>query len=150
MTWSKNRVYRVYARPGELVFIWAADGSSGELAIAARAGGLLGSLIISALGTSEEENETRRKALDNSRLDDLLNDNEHNFCAGREDISEASLGPRSAWLALAYSQFGHKGVFRFRHRTKGAFRLCIQTEEELRVAARALPSALGGLLKVEL
>ncbi|MBI4350377.1 MAG: hypothetical protein HY550_02960 [Elusimicrobia bacterium] len=148
MTWSPNRLYRVYVLPGELAFVWAATGSEMEKVMGAQFG-LLGALAASALTTSEEENARRKETLDRGSLDQIIADNEHNFRAPREDFLEASLEPRSLWLAFAYGQMGHKGVFRFRHREKGKMALCLPSEEDVRRAAVHLSTALGGLLRVE-
>jgi hypothetical protein len=147
MTWSSNRLYRVYILPGELVFIWAASGGDGEK-IMGRQFGLVGALTAALTTTGEEENSHRREVMDGTALNDLISDNEHNFRATREDFLEASLEPRSLWLHMVYGQITHKGVFRFQHREKGKFALCIQTDEDLQLAAANLPAALGGKLHV--
>lgn len=147
MTWSSNSLYRVYILPGELVFIWAATGGEGEK-VMGRQFGLAGALAASLLTTGDDENALRKEKLDRSRLEELVADNGNNFRAARADFLEASLEPRSLWLAFAYAQISHAGVFRFRHREKGKFALCLQSEEDLRAAAAHLPTALGGLLRV--
>lgn len=148
MTWSANRLYRVYILPGELVFIWAAAGGEGEKIMSSQFG-LVGAVAASLMTTGDDENARRKDKLDHSRLEEIVADNENNFRAAREDLLEASLEPRSLWLILAYGQINHSGVFRFHHREKGKFALCLQSEEDMRVAAAHLPTALGGLLRVD-
>lgn len=148
MTWSPNRLYRVYVLPGELAFVWAATGTEMDRAMGAQFG-LLGALAFSALATNEEENASRKETLDRSGLDQVIADNKHNFRAQRADFLEASVEPKSLWLAFAYGQAAHRGVFRFTHREKGKFALCLPSDEDVRAAALHLPTALGGLVRVE-
>ncbi len=143
-----NDLYRVYVLPGELVFIWAATGGEGEKAIQET---LSIMWIFGFLkSTTDEENAERLAVLDQTPLETLIPDNEYNFRAAREDILEASLEPPSNWLHFAFLQVKQAAVFRFRHRVKGKFRMCLLTEEDARAARGHLYSVLGDRLRVDI
>ena len=77
-----NRLYRVYIRPDELVFIWAGSGTEGMAGAASqRTHGVIGYLVSQALTSAmdpSKKNETRRAVLDSTPLDQLIRDNPKN------------------------------------------------------------------------
>lgn len=146
MTWSTNRLYRLYHKPGELIFVWAGSGDDASKAFAMQ-GGLLGYAIAASLDPTSK-NQERARQLDASKPEDLVFEHEHSFRASQADVVEASLGPRSWWLALAYMQPAHAGVLRLRHREKGSFQLCILTPQDMKLALDRVPQALGASVRV--
>lgn len=140
-TWSPNRLYRVYIRPGELVFVYA--GSPGEVSVAAAAHfGLLGGLIAAAANPARK-NQERQEKLNTSSLEELLDDHKHNFRASAEELSDVSLNPYAFWTAAIHSQPNHVGIFRFTHASKGKMMICINSSDDMRTAVEKLPAALG-------
>ncbi|MBI4348784.1 MAG: hypothetical protein HY553_18240 [Elusimicrobia bacterium] len=146
MTWSSNRLYRVYHAPGELLFIWAGSGDDVSKAFAMQ-GGLLGYALAATLDPTSK-NQERARQLDASKPGDLVFEHEHSFRAAHTDVEEASLEPRSWWLAMAYMQPAHVGVLRLRHRERGSFQCCLMTAEDMKLALQRVPEALGASARI--
>jgi hypothetical protein len=155
-----NRLYRIYIRADELVFIWA--GSGYELAMAGHAGGaagvqggavggliggLVGALIAKWLD-STKKNAARKAVLDSTPLDDLIGDNPKNLRVALEDIEEVRIGPRSQLHAGLYSDKDHQALLHLRHKSLGKYRLGIAAVEDIQVAIRELPRVLGERCRV--
>jgi hypothetical protein len=152
---KRNRLYRVYIRPDELVFIWAGSGSEGVAG--ARAGGaahgalgaLIGALFAKMLDPSKK-NAARKAVLDSTPLDDLIEDNPMNLRALLREFEEVRIGPRSARHAAGYADHDHQALLYLRHQSLGKYRLGIASVEDVAVALRELPRIFGSLCQVEI
>jgi len=149
-----NRLYRIYIRPTELVFIWAGkggEGLAGARAVSRRGGlhSLLGGALQSILDPSKR-NEARREALDRAPLDLLISDHRKNFRAAVFEFDEVRIGPRSDGHARAYSDHGHQALLYLRHRTLGKYRLGIASLRDTQIALKELPRIFGDKCRVEI
>lgn len=151
---KRNRLYRIYVRPDELVFIWAGSGMEGMAgAHAAGAahgllGVLLGMLIAKAMDPSKK-NAARKAVLDNTPLDQLVDDHPKNLRATLDEIEEVRIAPRSDRHARMCSDHEHQALLYLRHRFLGKYRLGIASVEDVRVAVKELPAVLGDRCQVE-
>jgi hypothetical protein len=145
--WTPNRYYRVCVLPSELVLLRAGS-SAGEAAAAGAQFGLIGALFVAAANPAQK-NQKRREELDNSSLDDLIDDHKHNFRVGVWEIDKASLDPTSFWLAGVYGE-QNIGVFRFAHASRGQVRLAFSSADDLKTAFETLPAVLGEKLTVNI
>src|SRR5260221_1615906 len=148
-----NRLYRIYLRPNELVFIWAGkggEGLAGASAVSQRGGlhSVLGNALQSALDPSKK-NDARRDVLDHTPLDQLVSDHPNNLIAPVEGFEEIRICPRSDGHARAYSDHHHQALLRLRHRTLGQYRLGITSLHDTQVALTELPRILGEKCHVE-
>jgi hypothetical protein len=152
---KSNRLYRIYVRPDELVFIWAGAGMEGVAGAraAGASGGLVGALVsslIARLMDSTEKNQARKAVLDGTPLDQLIGDDPKNLRASINKFEEVRIGPRSERHARSYSDHEHRALLFLRHRTLGKYRLGLQTDEDVRVAQRELPRVLGKVFQNEI
>ena len=104
--------------------------------------------IIAAAANPAKKNQRRQEEMDNSALDQLINDHKHNFRVRIDEIEAATLDPTSIWIAAIYSQPTHVGVLRFRDPNRGNVRLVIGSNDEMKQALEALGSSLGDKLIV--
>jgi hypothetical protein len=149
-----NRLYRIYLRSNELVFIWAGkggEGLAGARAVAQRGGlaSVLGNALQTALDPSKNNN-ARRDVLDQTPLDQLVSDHPNNLRAPVEGFEEVRICPRSDGHARAYSDHQHQALLRLRHRTLGKYRLGIASLHDTQVALSELPRILGDRCHVEI
>jgi hypothetical protein len=150
-----NRLYRIYVRRDELVFIWA--GSGGEGMAGARSAGLhhgalgaLASHAFTAVIDPSKKNATRRDVLDSTPLEQLIDDNPKNIRAAVSGFTEVRIGKRSDRHARAYSDHGHQALLYLRHSSLGKYRLGIASAADVRIAMNELPRVLGGVYKAEI
>lgn len=152
---KSNRLYRIYVRPDELLFIWAGSGMDGVAGAQAGAaafglvGALLGVLLAKALDTTKK-NAARKEALDGTSLDRLVVDHPKNLRAPLREFEEVRIGPRSERHARMYSDHAHQALLHLRHRTLGKFRLGIASVEDVEMALTVLPRVLGQVCRVEI
>jgi hypothetical protein len=152
---KSNRLYRIYIRPDELVFIWA--GSGMEEVAGARAasaahgllGVLLGALFAKMLDPTKK-NAARKALLDGTALEQLIGDHPKNLRAPINEFEEVRIAPRSDRHARAYSDHGHQALLYLRHRSLGKYRLGIASVEDARNALKELPPILGEVCRVEM
>jgi len=150
----KNRLYRIYLRPHDLVFVWAGNGGEGFAGAAAvtKLGGLnalLGGAMKSILDPSKK-NQDRRYVLDSSTVDQLAGDHPKNFTALIADVDEVRIGPRSDLHARLYSDHQHQALLHLQHRTLGTFVLGIQSVADTQIAMSELPRLLGRNCHIEI
>lgn len=150
----RNRLYRIYVREDDLVFIWAGSGSEGlhGAQTVARQQGLLGRIILSPfrrLLDPSKKNAARLAVLEQTALPELLHDDPRNFVARIGDIVGARLVPRSERHARTFSDHRHAALFLFRHRTLGKFRIGL-LPADVPIAMRELPRLLGSRCRVEI
>jgi hypothetical protein len=153
-TCKSNRLYRIYLRPNELVFIWAGKGGEGLAGARAisQGGGLhsvLGDVLQTALDPSKK-NDARRDVLDQTPFDQLVSDNPKNLSALVEEVEEVRICPRSDSHARAYSDHHHQALLRLRHRTLGKYRLGVASLRDTQIALTELPRILGNKCHVEI
>jgi len=152
---KSNRLYRVYIRPDELVFIWAGSGMEGMAGAHAGAaahglvGALLGALMAKALDPTKK-NAARKAVLDGTPLEQLIGDHAKNVRAALNEFDEVRIGPRSEWHARSYSDHGHQALLYLRHRALGKYRLGIASVEDVEIALKELPRVLGDVCQVEI
>ena len=151
---KRNRFYRIFIRPDELVFIWAGNGSeglAGARAVAARggAGAILGKALESALDPAKK-NHSRLEVLDHTPLDQLISDRPENMRASIADIEQVRIRRRSDDHARSFSDHGHQARLFLRHRTLGKFRLGIASVHDTQIAFKELPRVLGDRCQVEI
>jgi hypothetical protein len=151
---KRNRLYRIFIRPDELVFIWAGSGSegmAGAKAVAARGGveGLIGRGLASALNPTKK-NQSRLEVLDHAPLEQLIGDHPNNFRASVSDFEQVRIRPRSDAHARAFSDHAHQARLFLRHRTLGKYRLGIASLQDTQIAFEALPRIFGDKCRVEI
>lgn len=152
---KSNRLYRIYVRPDELLFIWAGSGMEGMAGAHAGAaahgllGALLGYFIAKALDPTKL-NAERRAVLDATPLDELIPDHPKNLRAPLNEFDEVRIRPRSDWHAQQYSDHKHQALLHLRHASLGKYRLGIASVEDVEVALRELPRVLGEVCRVEI
>jgi hypothetical protein len=152
---KSNRLYRIYVRPDELIFIWAGSGTEG--ATGAHAGGaahgllgaLLGALIAKALDPTKK-NAARKAVLDSTPLEQLIDDHPKNLRAPINEFLEVRIGPRSHWHASTYSDHAHQALLHLRHRYLGKYRLGLSSVEDVAVALEELPRVFGDMCQVDI
>jgi hypothetical protein len=150
-----NRLYRIYIRPDELVFIWAGAGAEGQAGARAmsKRGGLvplvLGGALQSALDPSKK-NQSRKEVLDRTPLEELIGDHPKNLRAPIEGFDEVRICPRSDAHARGFSDHQHQALLRVRHRTLGKYRLGIASVHDVQVALTELPRILGNKCREEI
>jgi hypothetical protein len=149
-----NRLYRIYLRPHELVFIWAGkggEGLAGARAVSQRGGlhSVLGNALHTALDPAKK-NDARRDVLDGTPLDLLVSDHPNNLVAPVEGFEEVRICPRSDRHARISSDHHHQALLRLKHRTLGKYRLGIASLDDTRVALTELPRILGNRCCVEI
>lgn len=149
-----NRLYRIYVRPSELIFIWAgkgAEGVAGARATARRGGlhALIGGALAGALDPSKK-NDARRKVLDSTPLQDLIGDHAHNLRAPIEGFEEVRICPRSDRHAGTYSDHRHQAILRMRNQKIGKFRLGIASLQDVQIAIKELPRVFGDTCRIEI
>jgi len=150
---KRNRLYRVYVRPDELIFIWAGDPV--QTAESARAAGVhhgvLGVLIASLIAKavdSTKKNAARKETLDSTPLEDLVRDDKRNIRALIREFDEVKIGPRSPRHATMWGDQSHQAVLILRHRTLGKYRIGLASVEDVRVAVAELPRVFGSICDI--
>ena len=151
---KRNRLYRIFIRPDELVFIWAGNGSeglAGARAVAARGGGgaLIGNALESALNPAKK-NHSRLQVLDHTTIDQLIRDHRENIRTFIADFEKVRIRPRSDHHARAFSDHGHQERLFLRHRTLGKYRLGLASLHDTQVAFKELPRVFGDRCHVEI
>jgi hypothetical protein len=152
---KSNRLYRIYIRADELIFIWAGSGS--EISTGAMAGGAGGGVVGALLGAliakyfdPAKKNAARKAVLDSTPLEELIADSPKNLRAALEDFGEVRIGPRSGFHAGMYSDQAHQALLHLRHKALGKYRLGIASVEDVRIAVRELPRVLGERCRVDI
>jgi hypothetical protein len=149
-----NRLYRIYLRPNELIFVWAGkggEGMAGARTLSHRGGmhAVLGTVLQFVLDPSKK-NVARREVLDRTPLDQLIGDNPKNLRAPIEGFQEVRIYPRSDVHARMFSDHHHQALLRLRHRSLGKYRFGIASLEDTQVALTELPRLLGERCRVEI
>ncbi|MBI1344703.1 hypothetical protein GC163_00290 [bacterium] len=140
--WKTNRRYRVYLQRNELIFIYAHDDDQMSQVMWAQFG-LVGLLIMAWRKKGVEAKKlTRQQQLDQSTLEELLDEHKFNFRASAYELSEMELLPKSGWTQGWYGQKELAGILKFRHVEKGKFCLCLPRIEDMRLAMDQLPTIL--------
>jgi len=151
----KNRLYRIFIRSDELVFIWAGSGSEG-LAGARRVrrmrGGLEGLMAagLEKLLDPSQKNAARQTVLNTTQLPQLLNNHPKNLRFSLRGMTEISILPRSDGHARAFSDHEHQAIMRVVHESLGNYKLGIRTVHDVEVAMRELPKLLGNRFRAEI
>lgn len=151
---KRNRFYRIFIRPDELIFIWAGSGSegvAGARTVAARggAGVLVGKALELGLD-SKRKNLSRLVKLDQTPLEQLISDHPDNIRASIADFEQVRIRPRSDDHARAFSDHGHQARLFLRHRTLGKYRLGIASLQDTQFALKELPRIFGDRCRVEI
>jgi len=157
-----NRLYRIYVRRQELVFIWAGRGDEGLsgarflLGSGSAMGGARGVLARLAgegaqrLLDPTARNLDRGDELDRTPLAFLIPDHPANFRLDTGGFEEVRIGARSDHHARAYSDHDHQALLHVRHRRWGKLRLGLSSVEDVRVAMDELPRVLGKKCRVDI
>ena len=150
-----NRLYRVYVRPEDLVFIWADAGTEGLRGVQAAGsqGGLVPALIGMALKSAldpAKKNALRGEVLDSTPLERLIGDNAKNMRAPIGEFTEVRIAKRSDRHARVTSDHGHQALLYLRHETLGKYLFAIATAADVRIAMKELPLVLGSVYKSEI
>jgi hypothetical protein len=152
---KSNRLYRVYVRHDELVFIWAGSGTEGMLGAqaAAGSGGLIGAAIGGAVQAAldpSKKNAARLAVLDSTPLERLIDDHPKNMRAPARGSTEVRIGKRSNRHARVYSDHAHQALLYLRHRELGRYLLGFASAADVRVAMRELPRVVGDVYAAEI
>jgi hypothetical protein len=151
---KRNRYYRIFIRPDELIFIWAGSGSeglAGARAVATRGG--VGAAIGKALESkldSSRKNQSRIQILDQTPLDQLIGDHSNNIRAPVAGFEQVWIRPRSDSHARGFSDHGHQARLFLRHRALGRYRLGIASMQDTQVAIKELTRIFGDRCRVEI
>jgi hypothetical protein len=149
---KRNRLYRIYIRADELLFIWAGSGLTGKSlhgivgaghAAGGVLGGLLGVLIAKVL---DRKHAARKGVLDATPLEQLIDDHPKNWRVPLNEFDEVRIRPRS-WL---FTDHEHQAILQLRHRFLGKYRLGIASLADLQVARTELPRVFGAVCRVEI
>jgi len=151
---KRNRFYRIFIRPDELVFIWAGSGSeglAGARAVAALGGtgALVGKALESALDPTKK-NQSRIEVLDHTPLEQLISDHPNNIRASIADFELVRIRPRSDDHARAFSDHCHQARLFLRHCTLGKYRLGIASLQDTQIALKELPRIFGDRCRIEI
>ena len=151
---KRNRFYRIFIRPDELVFIWAGSGSEGlagvrALAAFGGAGALVGKALESALDPTKK-NQSRIEVLDHTPLEQLISDHPNNIRVSNAEVELLRIRPRSDDHARAFSDHGHQARLFLRHRTLGRYRLGIASLQDTQIALKELPRIFGDRCRIEI
>ncbi|HEU4670115.1 MAG TPA: hypothetical protein VFR91_05385 [Dyella sp.] len=156
-----NRLYRIYVRRQELVFIWAGKGGEGlggarAMGRFARRGWAPEAIAFSLAGKGLEKlidpargNQSRQRVLDATPLSRLIPDHPANLRAHTAGFEEVRIGKRSDAHARRYSDHGHQGLLHIRHRKFGRLRLGLCSIEDVQAAMDLLPTVLGTRYRVD-
>ncbi|MCI0463777.1 MAG: hypothetical protein L0Z62_43130 [Gemmataceae bacterium] len=151
-TFKKNRLYRVYLRPQELLFLEAGPGCGNEQAVRGAGfvlGGLVGGLIGGILAENiREKAKARQWELDVAEEADLLrmaDQGDLNFRATASDLSDIRIEAPSFWDKLDAKVCGRLCL---RHRDRGAHAFQFLSIEDMQKAIELLPQVLGEQLAV--
>lgn len=146
---KKNRLYRVYVRPDELVCIWAGSGDASAVAQHVGIhGGLVGALIgsfVAKMLDPSKKNAARKQVLDSTLLEELIPDHKMNLLARIIELNDARFVTASRFKNPA-----DKAVLLIRHRSLGKLHLGFPTVEDVECALRELPPLLGGACRIEI
>jgi transcription elongation factor Elf1 len=142
--WALDLRYRVYALPGELVFIYVGSGDIFERAVGSHLGAIR---ALNANAARTKQNQQER--LNGAGLDELISAHKHNFRAPSSELSEVRLDPRSSWVAAVHDQPHHIAILRFVYSKKGPITLCIDSVDELKAALLNVPLALGNQVSID-
>ncbi|MFO0817111.1 MAG: hypothetical protein U1A77_04150 [Pirellulales bacterium] len=145
---KRNRLYRIYICPDELVFVWAGKGAEG-LAGMRYIGGPLGRAIAAKVDPSTE-NSQRLRVLDRTLPSDLTANDPRNMRIAIEGFTNVRIAKRSNRHARVFSDHGHQALLFLRHRSLGKYRLGIATVEDVHMAINELPRVFGSLCDVEI
>lgn len=159
---KRNRLYRIFLCPDELVFIWAGvglEGVAGARAAAARGrasaspAGVIGVLVGDVLESALDSTKTNLARLDKLRhapLEELINDHPQNMRMTIADCEQVRIRPRSDAHARAFGDHAHQARLFIRHRTLGKYRLGISSVRDTQVACTELPAIFGDKCRVEI
>jgi len=142
-----NRLYRIYLRPDEMIFIWAGkggEGVAGALAVAKGGHGpkaAMGEALARWLDPTDV-NQARLEVLERTTLEELLDDHPLNLRAPLAGFEEVRIRARSDFHARAFSDHGHQALLHLRHRSLGKLRLGLAMVEDVKVAISELPRFL--------
>ncbi len=157
-----NRNYRVILEPDRMLFyhlpndyaLYVVTGEPGGARSAVRRVtsqfGLLGGLVGEALEGMLSDGRAAFAALEQrlvtAPLDELAEDDTESFFAAPEDLTDASLDPRSFWHALWFPAKHDTGLFRFHHAARGKMTFEFFTPHDLLIAYETLPAWFGDAL----
>ena len=142
---KRNRLYRIFIRPDELVFIWAGSGSEGLAGARAAVGDALDPML-----DPIKKNESRLEVLNRTPLDQLIGDHPDNIRASIADFEQIRIRPRSDDHARGFSDHSHQARLFLRHHTLGKFRLGIASLKDTQIAFTELPRIFGDKCQVEI
>lgn len=163
-----NRLYRIYVRRQELVFIWAGKCGEGLAGVRAMSrahsrmpwfmpGFAIEGMLYSLLGKGMEKfmdptetNRSRGQKLDRTPLAHLIPDHSANLRAPTGGFEEVRIGARSDRHAHAYGDHGHQALLHIRHRRFGKLRLGLCSIEDVHAAMDLLPKVLGTRYRVDI
>lgn len=151
---KRNRLYRIYVLPDELIFIWAGSGSEGMAGLRKIGGrGIAHGLFAAAAGAAldpSKKNATRAEVLNQTPLDDLVYDDDRNMRANIDGLTELRIVQRSDRHARLYSDHGHQALMFVRHQQLGNYLLGIASIEDVQVAMETLPDVVGDAYSTEI
>jgi hypothetical protein len=150
----RNRLYRVYVRPGELLFLDAGPEPQPHLAAAAGvSGGLLGALVgWFLLFGRQKKAEARRQELDRADTRELqrMALEKPNLQAAAIELSELRIELPGFWHRLSYPGQQRVALLRFKHFDLGQWTLEFPTLDDLHQALETLTPILGDRLAVRI
>jgi hypothetical protein len=137
LTWKPNRLYRVYALPGELVVIYVGSGEELTTALA-HSFGLIGGLVAGALrGLRKSPPDEWR---DWTRIDQIVAEHKHSFRTPVAELSNIRIEASSVRSTLSIGP--HVGMLLFTH-NNSKMRFCFRKIEDMKVAVESVPAVLG-------
>ncbi len=153
-TWHHNRrLYRVFVRDGELLFVRVGFGGLDQQPLHPE-GGILELLATAAFNLvawwQRQRHEAKWKALRGASGDDLLAmaDEDGSLRVPLADLRDVSIRSRSFWLSLFCGAPPHASVLRFTHPARGRLTFVFPRSHDMLTAFESLRPRLGERLAV--
>jgi hypothetical protein len=146
VTKATQPLYRVYMIGDEMLFLYAGPGEGNSAVNKGQAlGGIIGGMIGKAVSAEmQERTRVRQRELDSADVAQLreIAGRDDNFRATAGDFTSISIEAVGFWNSLTVGP-DCAAVLQFTHRGRGNYTVALLSLDDVRIAAEALPAALG-------
>lgn len=144
-TFSSDRIYRIYSKGNDLIFIQIASGLGATPETVTAHFGLIGALVgILLKKRAKRKSEAVIQRIDQQDPEHLLAEHEHNFKLYTAEIADSSIDAPSFFA----SRGPQAGRWRFTLRDGRKMRFLFQGKDDMKVAVGLLPQLLNATLRV--